>query len=325
MKLICEKTFLPPIPLQRDNKWEKLIDHNSERIIFVIRKLYSNNLISDKLFLSLMYRCRIGRWLNWKKPRYFTEKLQILKLYNRKDEYTKMVDKVKAKEIVAEKVGEEYVVPNYAVWDSPEKIDFDALPDTFVIKCNHSTGDTYIHSSPSTPVDKEKIIRSLNSNFKKNLFKNNGEWPYKNVERKVFAEKYLDDLSKEVMPDYKILCFNGKPKFIQVFSWPDHYVHDLKRERKDYNVYYDLDWNKQEFMIGYPYDNEIDFPKPENLEKMIEIAEKLSKGIPFVKIDLYNLRGEIKVGEMTFFPYGGFGFVLPNEEWDLKLGELLQL
>ena len=315
---------LAPVEIRRTNPVERYIDSKTTKFIKIVKKLYARDLISDKQFLTLMYRLRIGRWIRWKNPKRYTEKLQWLKLYNRQDEYTSMVDKIKSKEIVARKVGEKYVVPTIGVWNSPEEIEFDKLPPTFVLKCNHASAGNFIQSSPDTPINKRLIIDTLNSRFHIRWDKNSGEWPYRNVEKKVFAEEYLPNLAEGGKPDYKILCFHGEPKFVQVFSWTKNYVTDYKEELSEYNIYYDLNWSKLDMIIGYPYNNDVDITKPENLEEMIEIARKLSEGIPFVKVDFYNINGKIYVGELTFFPFGGFGTVVPDE-WDEKLGEMLKI
>lgn len=325
MNIKVKSNTLPPIEIKRKNVLEKYIDKKSGKWSIKIKNLYKKDKISDKLFLTLMYRFRMGRWINWKDPKSLTEKLQWLKLYNRKDEYTIMVDKVKVKDFIAKKVGEKYVIPTIGVWNSPEEIEFDKLPDTFVLKCNHASAKNYIKSSPETPIDRKMIIDLLNERFKMRWDKNSGEWPYRNVERKILAEECLPNLAQGGKPDYKILCFHGEPKFVQIFSWVRNYVNDYKDDILEFNVYYDLDWNKQEFIVGYPYNNDINIPKPDNLPEMLEVAKKLSEGIPFVKVDLYNIDGRIFVGELTFFPYGGFSYVLPGVEWDNKLGEYLKI
>ena len=311
---------------KRWNPIEKYIDKNSKRFIKKIKKLYKEDKISDKLFLRLMYRFRIGRWPNFRTPKTFTEKQQWLKLYYRLPMLSDIVDKVKFKDWARAKIGDEYIIPTIGVWDSPEEIEFDKLPPTFVLKCNHSSGYHYIHSNPDSPVDKKKIIDTLNKRFNIRWDKNSGEWPYKHVERKVIAENFLSDLSRAELPDYKFFCFNGEPRFVQMFSWHDgHSVFDADNKPLEYNAMYDMNWNKMPFITGYPYNNEVDFVKPKNFDKMVELAKKLSEGFPYVKVDFYNINGKIYVGELTFYPYGGFGYILPDDEWDYKLGEMVKL
>lgn len=325
MDLELKNKSVPPIDMNHKSFFEKYLDRNAKKFIKKVKKLYDKDRISDKMFLTLMYRFRMGRWINWRNPKSFTEKLQWLKIYNRKDEYTMLVDKVKVKDFIKEKVGEKYVVPTIGVWNSPEEIEFDKLPDTFVLKCNHASSRNYIKSLPETPVDKKFIIDTLNKRFKVRWDKNSGEWPYRNVEKKILAEECLPNLAEGGKPDYKVLCFHGEPKFVQVFSYDSNYVNDYKEEIGCYNVYYDLDWNKQEFIIGYPYKNEVDISKPKNLKEMLEVARKLSEGIPFVKVDFYLVEDRIYVGELTFFPYGAFSFVMPGVDWDIEIGKLLKI
>lgn len=288
-----------------------------------LRWLYQKDYISDKLFLTLMFLLRFGKLINWKNPKSFNEKMQYLKLYNRKDEYTSIVDKVKFKDWVTNKIGKEYVIPTLSVWNSPDEIDLEGLPQNFVIKCNHVSGGNYIHRTNAKP-DKEKIKRLIRPKFERDFFKKSGEWPYKNVEKKVFAEEYMADSGNNGILDYKIYCFDGVPKFIQVNSDCNHshFNEAVKGER--FQIFYDTEWNRQEFIHGYPEKADLDLPRPKNFEKMIEIAAILSKGLRFVRVDLYNIDGRILVGEMTFFPFTGF-FKFKPEEWDIKLGELINI
>lgn len=317
--------ILPPIKKERTNFIDRWIDEHRGRLHTLIKLLYKRNLIPDKLFLTLMYRLRIGRWMSWKNPITLTEKLQWLKLYDRKPVYTDIVDKIKFKKWVASKIGEEYIIPTLGVWDKPEDIEFDKLPSTFVLKCNHASGYNYIHANAGNVIEKEKIIKCLNQRFKMRWDKNSGEWPYRNVEPKILAEEYLYDDSFNELPDYKLLCFHGEPKFVQVFSWDPHYITDTEESRNQYNVFYDMEWKKQEFIQGYPYNNNFDFDRPKNFDKMIDIARKLSKNIPFVRVDFYNIKGKIYVGELTFFPYGGFSIFTPDRSWDNRIGNLINL
>ena len=317
--------MISPIKRERHNPIEKLIDHYADELVRIFKIMYAKDWVSDKMFLSWMHRLRLGFWVNWKNPRTFGEKLQWLKLYNRQDLYTTIVDKVKFKEWAAERIGSEYIIPNYGVWDSPDEIEFDKLPATFVLKNNHASGEHYLHTSADAPVDRERALRILKSRFYIRWDKSSGEWPYRNVKHKVLAEELLVDDTRKELLDYKFYCFHGEPQVVQVFSWPDHYKFDTKKDVEDWNMMYDMNWKKLPFIHGYPYKMDGEVPRPENFEAMIDIARKLSKDIPFVKVDLYNIKGKIYVGEMTFFPYGGFGAITPDDEWEYKLGDMIHL
>lgn len=288
-----------------------------------LERVYNCNLLTDKQYLSLVYMLENEDRIDWKNPRSFREKLQWRKLYDRNPLYTDLVDKVKFKQWAAGIIGDEYIIPTLAVWDRPEDIDFSVLPSRFVLKCNHNSGNNYIHSDDSVP-DAERIRGIMKQNYEYNYFKHAGEWPYKNVERKVLAEQFLSDGEEEWMPDYKFYCFHGKPLYVQINSFGRHYHMSDNRAVKSYQAFYDMEWNKQEFIHGYPYENDVYTEKPANFEKMIELAAKLSKEIPFVRVDFYNLKGKIYVGEMTFFPYAGFKGLTP-EKWDYYFGDLIKL
>lgn len=289
----------------------------------LFEKLYAKNLLTDKSYLQLVFLLENGSRIHWKNPRSFREKLQWLKIYDRRPEYTIIADKVKFKEWAAGIIGEEYIIPTLAVWDRPEDIDLSKLPSKFVIKCNHSSGNNYIHSDDSIP-NVEYIRGMMKGTYEYDYFKHAGEWPYKNIERKILAEQFLSDGEDEWMPDYKFYCFNGTPLYIQVNSFGAHYRLSDNRAVRSYQAFYDMEWNKQEFIQGYPFENDVYTEKPVNFEKMKELAAKLSKGIPFVRVDFYNLKGKIYVGEMTFFPYAGFKGIKP-EKWDYYFGDLIKL
>ena len=308
---------------QKNNKTKST--NFSYRVCLGLEKLYLYGLLTDKLFLTLTYRFRKGKWINWENPKSFSEKLQWLKLYNRNPAYTDMVDKVKFKEWAIKKIDSSYLIPTLVVYNSPEDIEFDKLPPRFVLKCNHSSGYNYIHSSNKTP-DPERIKKMLKINFDRNYFKHGGEWPYKDVKRKILAEQYIEVKNEwGGVLDYKFYCFKGNPEFIQINSYGGHYFYNEKFDIKNFQLFYDKEWNLMEFTHGYPAKGDIEIPKPENFEKMKELAAILSEDIPFVRVDMYNLDGKIYVGELTFFPYNGFHKFYPDESWDYKLGEMLEL
>lgn len=272
-------------------------------------------ILSDKAYLKLSYRLNMGKKLNLKEPKTFNEKLQWLKLYNRKPEYTMMVDKFEVRKYIAEKLGEEYLIPCLGVWDKAEDIDFDKLPEQFVLKCNHNSGTGMCICKDKSKLDIEKVRKELNKGLKENYFYHGREWPYKNVKPRIIAEKYMVDESGTELKDYKFMCFGGKCENIFVCS--ERYENELKV------TFFDTEWNRMKFERHYKASQKI-INKPKKLDKMIVLAEELSKNIPFVRIDFYDINGKIYFGEITFYPGTGMEEFNP-EEWDYKLGELINL
>ena len=285
-------------------------------------RLFQKDLLDVKQFLALNFFWWQRHFISWHKPRTFSEKAQWSKLYYRPRKYTDIVDKIKFKEFVAERVGDKYVIPTLAVWDTPEQMDFTGLPKKFVVKYNHCSGGTYIHTGKREPDVDE--VKKIMSGYSDSHYKRAGEWIYKDVEMKLFAEMYLDEDSELGIPDYKFYCFDGVPLYIQINSFRRHYYFDEEKPVVDYQVVYDMDWNRQPFTIGYPRRNDIDIPKPANFDEMKAVAAKLSQGMPYARVDLYNIKGHIYAGEITFYPYSGFHKIRPRK-WDFKLGELFKL
>ncbi len=269
----------------------------------------------DETYLKLMYRARLGKKLNLKNPRTFNEKLQWLKLYDRKPEYTTMVDKHEVKKYVADIIGEQYIIPTLGVWDSFDDIDFDSLPNQFVLKCTHDSGGLVIckdKRSFDIKSAKEKIEKSFGENY----YYHGREWPYKNVKPRIIAEEYMEDSETSELRDYKFCCFNGKVKCSFVCS--DRFSDDGLHV-----TFFDNEWNVMPFERCYPSRRE-GLPKPANYDKMIDLAERLSEKMPFVRVDFYDVNNKIYFGELTFFPGSGFEKFDP-EEWDLKLGEWIKI
>lgn len=281
-------------------------------------------LIPDKPYLQLMYWLNMGKKLDLKNPKTFNEKLQWLKLYNHNPAYTVMVDKVKAKEYVAKLIGEEHIIPTLGVWDDPDDIDFDALPNQFVLKCNHNSGTGMCICRDKSKLDIEKVKAELRKGLKETYFMRWREWPYKNVPRKILAEKFMVDTEQnketitkgklEELNDYKIFCFNGEPKVLFVAS---------DRANKVCFDYYDMDLKHLDLKQGGDnYHGEVKLPK--HFEEMKELAAKISQGIPHVRTDFYEINDEVYFGELTFFDSTGMAKFTP-EEWDEKLGKLIVL
>jgi len=272
--------------------------------------------LPDKIFIKTKYYINIGRRLNLKNPETYNEKLQWLKLYCQVPEYTNMVDKIKAKDYVASILGKEYIIPTIGVWSDPNDIDFNTLPERFVLKCNHNSGTGMYICKDKTKIDVEKVKAELRRGLRENYFKRNREWPYKNVERKVFAEAYMEDEFGELR-DYKWFCFDGKVKALFIASDRSKGEHAVKFD------FFDENYNHLPFTNGHPNAN-IPPQKPKSFEIMKQLASKLSVGIPHVRIDFYNVNGKIYFGEMTFFHWSGMTPFEP-EEWDRIFGSWIKL
>lgn len=283
---------------------------------FLMYLLFFARCFPDKTYLKLKFRILMHKKLDLDNPQTFNEKLQWLKLYDRRPEYTKMVDKVAVKEYVASIIGEDYIIPTIGVWTRPEDIEWDKLPESFVLKCNHDSGGLVI-CKDKAKLNRKAAIQKLRKSLKTNFYKEGREWPYKNVKRKIIAEKYLNPGSElSDLQDYKFFCFNGNVKFLKV---------DFNRFVNHKANYYDCDWNLLPFGEEIcPPDPSHTIEKPINFPRMIEIAKELSKDLPFVRIDLFNVKGKIYIGEITLYPSAGMGRIIPME-WDEKIGNMLQL
>ncbi len=273
-------------------------------------------LFCDELFVKWKYYLNFRKRLHLNNPQTYNEKLQWLKLYNHHEEYTKMVDKYEAKRYVASIIGEEYIIPTYGVYNSFEEIDFTALPKQFVLKCTHNSGGVFVCKDKAF-FDIEGARKQVNKWLKKNPFWKNREYPYKNVKPRIIIEQYMEDESGYELKDYKFFCFNGIAKYIFVAS-------DRGKDNEETKFdFYDMKWNLLPFTNGHPNSNKL-MKKPLNFDKMIELSERLSQGIPHVRVDLYNINGRIYFGELTFFHWSGLVPFVP-EKWDYEFGRWLKL
>lgn len=274
------------------------------------------NHMSDEEYLKKLFYASMGKTLNLDNPQTFNEKLQWLKLYNRKPEYTTMVDKYEVREYIAQKLGTEYLIPLLGVWDTPDEIDFNKLPDRFVLKCNHNSGLGMYICQDKSKMDVGQVKKELWKGLKQDYYLTGREWPYKNVKRKIIAEKYMEDDAVHELRDYKFFCFNGRCKCFKV---------DFNRFVEHRANYYDPQGHLLDFGEKIcPPDRTKNIVLPENLAEMISLAEKLSVGFPFLRVDLYDVNGKIYFGELTFFPASGFG-EFTSEEWDERLGSWIKL
>lgn len=269
---------------------------------------------SDEAYLKYIFRHRMGYNLNLENPRTYNEKLQWLKLHDVHEEYSHLVDKYEVKEIIRERIGDEYIIPTLGIYNSFDEIDFDSLPDQFVLKTTHDSGGVFVcpdKAKLDIAAARRKIEDSLHSNY----YKKYREYPYKNVKPRILAESYMVDESGYELKDYKFYCFNGKCKMILIAS-------DRCRGSVKLDVF-DPDFSHLNIKYGHPWSTHA-IKKPENFEKMLEIVQLLSQGLPHVRVDLYNISGKIYFGELTFFSASGLIPIEPRE-WDYKLGEYIKI
>lgn len=286
---------------------------------FFIKVLVSFHfLFSDKLFLQIRYYLEMGKRLNLDCPKTMNEKLQWLKLYNRKPDYTQMVDKIAVKHIVASKLGDSVVIPTLKVWENADDIAFEDLPDKFVLKTSHSGGNTgVIICKDKSKLNLESVKRKLKQSLKSDIYRDYKEWPYKNVCRRIFAETLLETSENSDVVDYKFYCFDGYVD--SVLLCVDRQIGDAKF------YFFDKNWELKRYnKRGKEAPENFTLPKPKNIERMFEYASVLSKGLPYARIDLYNVDGKIYFGEITFFPASGFD---SNRllEADLHFGAMIKL
>ena len=275
------------------------------------------NALSDEEYLRRKYKAIFGRELDWQNPKTFNEKLQWLKLNNRTPEQTMMVDKYRVRDYIAQTLGEEYLIPLLGVWDAPGEIDFDALPDRFLLKCNHNSGLGMCICKEKAKLDVGEVRKELRRGLNEDYYIRHREWPYKNVPRKIICEQYMEDDSGNGLRDFKVHCFNGEPKFILVCS--DRFSEEGLRED-----FYDVSWNRMDLRRPTHPNSQSGVQKPEQLKEMLTCAKKLAKDFPFVRIDFYIIHSRMYFGEITFFPASGFEKFVP-EQWDTILGAWISL
>lgn len=270
----------------------------------------------DKIYLNNKFREVFGRDIDWKDPTTFNEKLQWLKIYDRNPLYTRLVDKYEVRKYIAEKIGEEYLIPCLGVWEQFEDINFDELPDQFVLKCTHDSNSVVVCKDKAV-FDIEGARKKLNQHLKMNFYYNAREWPYKNVKPRIIAEQYMEDSQTEELKDYKIFAFSGKARALFIAS---------DRQNPNEQVKFDFfDVNFQHLDIRQGHPNSAILPdKPSNLKEMISLAEKLSEEFPQVRVDFYECNGKTYFGEMTFFHHSGFVLFDPDK-WDAIFGSWIKL
>lgn len=292
-----------------------LKNNRGEFIASIIQNFFT--WLPDSIYLTLLFRFRMGKPLNLKNPKTFNEKLQWLKLYNRKPEYTTMVDKYAVKQYVANIIGDKYIIPTLGVWDKFDDIDFSSLPDQFVLKTTHGGGGGgVVICRDKQTFDKATAKRKLESSMKSDIYKSLREWPYKNVKKRIIAEKFMaPDLGMSDLLDYKFYCFNGEPKLIMVAGG--------RQSGNKRFAYYDTEWNSVDIQWGAPRPDK-DFEKPMQLEQMLKVAAQLSSEIPHARIDLYCIQDNVFFGEITMFDASGLEKINPSN-MDEYLGSLINL
>ena len=304
--------------MRKNNIIKKITDSifNPKLRFSYLTELGMTKWLSDEIFIKKQFKYTMGYDLNLENPKTYNEKLQWIKLYDRNPAYTVMVDKYAVKQYVSDIIGDEYLIPTLGVWDRPEDIDFDALPDQFVLKCTHDSGGLVICKGKKN-FDKSKAIAKIKTCLKRKYFYIHREWPYKNVRPRVIAEQYMEDSETGELRDYKFFCFNGEVRALFIAS---------ERQSKSTETrfdFFDADFNHLPITNGHP---NADTPpqKPKCFEEMKRLASLLSKNIPHVRVDFYEVNGRVYFGELTFSHWSGFVPFSPKE-WDYTFGSWIIL
>lgn len=286
------------------------------RCFLKLAKQEKLNWMPTKPYLSLYYWSVFGKKLNLKSPRTYNEKLQWLKIYDQKPIYTTMVDKYLVKDYVANIIGSEYIIPTLGAWEKAQDIDFDSLPDKFVLKTTHDSGGVKIVDKRSANYDESALITFFDKRLKRSLYSITREWPYKNVKPRVIAEQFLETQDDDGIKDYKIFCFNGIAKCFKI---------DFDRFIDHRANYYDEDNNLLDLgEVACPPDVNRKVEIPTSIELMKHLAETLADESRFLRADFYSVNGKVYFGELTFYPASGFGKLIGDNS-DLKLGEWIKL
>lgn len=296
-----------------DNKFVKAIKHPEWVFGAIMRRTFGKYL-NDRTFVKLEYFSGMRKFPNLDNPITFNDKLQWLKLNDIHPEYGKLVCKYEAKEYVRGILGDDVIIPTLGIWDTFDEIDFDMLPNQFVLKTTHDSGGVVVvkdKSKMDLNAVRTKIMKSYNHNF----FYEHREYPYKFVKPRIIAEQYMVDESGTELKDYKFFCFDGEVKMLFVAT--DRGINDVKFD------FFDADFKHLPFKQGHPWATK-EIKKPAGFEKMKEIATILSKGFPHVRVDLYDINGHIYFGELTFFHFSGNVPFVPAE-WDKTIGSWLKL
>lgn len=289
---------------------------SNPRLLKSVLLAHLGQFLPDKTYIKLKWKNAMGYSLDFNNPITFNEKLQWLKLNDRKCIYTKMVDKYEAKFYVSKKLGEEIVIPTLGVWDTVEEINWDSLPNRFVLKCTHDSGGLIICKDKAN-LDIKKAQRKLKQSLSFDFYKAGREWPYKDVPRRIIAEEFMEDSNSQELSDFKIHCFNGEPKVVLV-------CRDRFSKTGLTEDFYDSEWKHLDIRRPEHPNAVVSMEKPEELDKMLDFAKKLSTGIPFLRVDFYIVNHRIYFGELTFYPATGMSPFIPNK-WDEIFGSWITL
>lgn len=287
------------------------------RALWALLSPFFQRIHDDERFLRIKWLFTMNYPLHLDNPSTFNEKQNWLKLHDRRPEYTIMVDKYLVKEYVAKIIGEKYIIPTLGVWESPEDIDFDKLPDRFVLKCNHNSGTGMCICQDKTKLDLSKVVSDLRVGLSEDYYLHNREWPYKDVKRCILAEQFMEDHVTGELRDYKFFCFDGVVRCLFIAT---------NRSKGDHQTrfdFFDADFNHLPIINGHP-NADVPPSKPQCFEEMKRIASVLSRGIPSVRVDLYEIDGRVYFGELTFSHWGGFTPFKP-QKWDQLFGDWIQL
>lgn len=296
---------------------QKILTDRKTRFAFLTRLGLYNGL-SDEKYLKRKFKLYLGYSLNLDNPKTFNEKIQWLKIYDRKPEYTMLVDKYTVKKYIAKKIGRQYIIPTLGVWDRFDDIDFEALPDQFVLKCTHDSGSVIICHDKSK-FNKKSARRMLNRCMKRNYYWIGREWPYKDVKPRIIAEKLIGDKKESVPEDYKVYCFGGKPEYIVVF----HNRFNSNAQLSE--TVYDISWQPQHISLDEHFAiSDIVQPRPECLDELLSICTVLCSGYPQLRVDFYIIENKIFFGEITFSTASGFQSMIP-QKLDRILGNKINL
>lgn len=290
----------------------KIMKVLSRVFIFIWNRLAS--ILPNELYLKVRFKYNVGYWPNFKTPRTYNEKLQWLKLFDYHPEYTNLVDKIEAKKYVTSLIGEKYVIPTLGIWGAVDDIEWEKLPNKFVIKVTSDSGGVVV-CKDKDKLDRKKAIAELKRNWGRNYYKYNKEYPYRDVKPRIIAEKYMEDESGFELKDYKFFCFDGEPKLLFVAT--GRQMNDTRFD------FFDVDFNHLQIINGHP-NADVCPSKPQNFEQMLDIARQLSKDFRHVRVDLYNVNGQIYFGELTFFHFSGLVPFVP-QKWDRYIGDMINL
>ena len=276
-------------------------------------------LLPDETLVRLEFMYNLGRFPDLKNPKTLNEKIQWIKLYDRNPLMTLCTDKSEVRKIVERKVGVHVLNELYGVFESPDEIDFDSLPESFVLKATHGSGWNIIVKDKSV-FEREKAKEEMKKWMRSSFYAKKREWAYKDIQPRIICEKYMENKDGS-LNDYKFYCFNGNPHFIQV---------DVDRYTGHSRAYYSLDWQKLDFFMVkntkkkkiLPYEEEL--KRPESLADMVEVARALSSDFRFARVDMYDVNGKAVFGEVTFYPSNGGGRFSP-EHLDTEFGNLIRL